>query len=326
MVRRGPGVSVRAAGDGPEADRVLPSRGSRGTRRNGGGRTAILRGSPPGGRSQNRRAAQPHRNHSDAIANDGRARRNDAADGEGGGNEGGGAATLRDSFSTLNQSITDVHRGRRDGGGDVGGRRSRNSRGSKLYRRDRTVANANDGNAHGDDLAGEEEGMWPTQRTTNRAPTPMAPAISAAGGEELGRGRNQAPRRRAMTEAHSTNNASGDRTEPTAASTRSEARGTREEQLITIATYNLSDGRLAGLESAGRAFKEGGMDIVFAQESKFAEKHHATKRYGPYDILTAPTQRTNCGGVSLFHRESKLYSLENAKVRGPNIITFGLQV
>ena len=68
------------------------------------------------------------------------------------------------------------------------------------------------------------------------------------------------------------------------------------------------------------------MDIVFAQESKFAEKHHATKRYGPYNILTAPTQRTNCGGVSLFHRESKLYSLENAKVRGPNIITFELQV
>ena len=104
------------------------------------------------------------------------------------------------------------------------------------------------------------------------------------GGEELGRGRIEVPRRRAVTEAHSTNNAPGDRTDSTAAPTRSEARGTREEQLITIATYNLSDGRLAGLESAGRAFKEGGMDIVFAQESKFAEKHHATKRYGPYNI------------------------------------------
>ena len=136
----------------------------------------------------------------------------------------------------------------------------------------------------------------------------------------MGRGRIEVPRRQAVTEAHSTNNAPGDRTDSTAAPTRSEACGTREEQLITIATYNLSDGRLAGLESAGRAFKEGGMDIVFAQESKFAEKHHATKRCGPYNILTAPTQRINCGGVSLFHRESKLYSLENAKVLGPNII------
>ena len=77
------------------------------------------------------------------------------------------------------------------------------------------------------------------------------------GGEELGRGRIEVPRRQAVTEAHSTNNAPGDRTDSTAAPTRSEARGTREEQLITIATYNLSDGRLAGLESAGRAFKEG---------------------------------------------------------------------
>ena len=168
----GPGASVRAAGDGLEADRVLPGRGSRGTGRNGGGRTAILRGSPSGGSSRNRRAAQPNRNQTDAIANDGRARGVDAAGGGSGGNEGGGAATLRDAFSTLNQSITDVHRGGRDGGGGVRGRRSRNSRGSTLFRRDRTVANANDGNAHRDDLAGEGEGLWPTQCTRNRTPTP----------------------------------------------------------------------------------------------------------------------------------------------------------
>ena len=53
------------------------------------------------------------------------------------------------------------------------------------------------------------------------------------------------------------------------------------------------------------------MDIVFAQESKFAEKHHATKRYGPYNILTAPTQRTNCGGgVSLPPREQAILAGE----------------
>ena len=108
------------------------------------------------------------------------------------------------------------------------------------------------------------------------------------------------PRRQAMTEANLTNDTPGDRTDTTAASIRSEASGAREQQFITIATYNISDGRVAGLESAGRAFKEGGIDIAFVQESKFMDKDHATKRYGPYDILTAATQRTNCGGgVSL---------------------------
>ena len=68
------------------------------------------------------------------------------------------------------------------------------------------------------------------------------------------------------------------------------------------------------------------MDIIFAQESKFLSKDHATKSYGPYNILTAATERTNCGGVSLFYRESQLYSLENAKVRASNIITFDLQI
>ena len=167
--------------------------------------------------------------------------------------------------------------------------------------------------------------MWPTQRATNRAPA-RAPATNVTGGEELGRGPDQVPRRQAVTEASSTNDTPGDRTDTTAASIRSEASGTREQQFITIATYNISDGRVAGLESAGRAFKEGGIDIAFVQESKFMDKDHATKRYGPYDILTAATQRTNCGGVSLFHRDSELYSLENARVRGPNIITFELQV
>ena len=146
------------------------------------------------------------------------------------------------------------------------------------------------------------------------------------GGGELGRGPDQVPRRQAVTEASSTNDTPGDRTDTIAASIRSEASGAREQQFITIATYNISDGRVAGLESAGRAFKEGGIDIAFVQESKFMDKDHATKRYGPYDILTAATQRTNCGGVSLFHRDSELYSLENARVRGPNIITFELQV
>ena len=95
--------------------------------------------------------------------------------------------------------------------------------------------------------------------------------------------------------------------------------------LISIATWNIADGRVAGLESAGRALERGGIDIAFVQESKFNDDAYATRYYGAYTILTAATDRVNCGGVSLFYRAGDTFELENALVRGPNCISFELQ-
>ena len=44
-----------------------------------------------------------------------------------------------------------------------------------------------------------------------------------------------------------------------------------DREALCIATYNISDGRVAGLESAGRALEAGGIDIAFVQESKFMD-------------------------------------------------------
>ena len=60
------------------------------------------------------------------------------------------------------------------------------------------------------------------------------------------------------------------------------------------------------------------------QESKFNDDAYATRYYGAYTILTAATDRVNCGGVSLFYRAGDTFELENALVREPNCISFEL--
>ena len=94
---------------------------------------------------------------------------------------------------------------------------------------------------------------------------------------------------------------------------------------MSIATWNITDGRCAGLESAGKALEEAGVDIAFVQESKFMDDAYATKYVGPYTILTSATDRFNCGGVSLFYKAGSKYNLENGRAVGPNCITFELE-
>ena len=102
---------------------------------------------------------------------------------------------------------------------------------------------------------------------------------------------------------------------------RKEKEGKVNHPLITFATFNISDGRAAGLWSAARAMRLGDVDIAVVQESKFTDADYATKNAEGYSILTAATDKKNHGGVSLLWREGKHHELENEKVWGPNTVT-----
>ena len=71
---------------------------------------------------------------------------------------------------------------------------------------------------------------------------------------------------------------------------------------ISIAIYNILDGRNGGLESAARALDRGGVHIAVLQECKFEDAKYATKAASGYKILTDAAGSRNCGGVALMPR------------------------
>ena len=66
-----------------------------------------------------------------------------------------------------------------------------------------------------------------------------------------------------------------------------------------------------------------GVDVGFLIETKFTNTNFATKRWAGYDILTATAGSNNCGGIALLVRlDERKFLVENAKVVGPNVISF----
>ena len=65
------------------------------------------------------------------------------------------------------------------------------------------------------------------------------------------------------------------------------------------------------------------VDIAVQQEVKITDPKFATRKWAGYKILTAAAGTANCGGVALLVRENDnwAFSVENAKVIGPNIIS-----
>ena len=96
----------------------------------------------------------------------------------------------------------------------------------------------------------------------------------------------------------------------------------RASGTISIASYNVRDGRRGGLHSAVRSLKRGRVDVAFLQETKIAKAKFAARAYRGYTIRVTPASGKNCGGVGLVYRETKRFSVENAKVVGPNVISF----
>ena len=65
------------------------------------------------------------------------------------------------------------------------------------------------------------------------------------------------------------------------------------------------------------------MNIAVVQETKISRGMH-TKLSSGYTIMATDVKESRFGGVALMYKKSKLYELEEAKARGPNITTFEL--
>ena len=94
-----------------------------------------------------------------------------------------------------------------------------------------------------------------------------------------------------------------------------------EKTDINIMTWNIVDARGGGLEAAARAAKSVQADIVVLQETKVSLSRY-TKRHFGYQIKATNVGDNRFGGVAILYKESKLYEVEEARARGPNVMTF----
>ena len=101
---------------------------------------------------------------------------------------------------------------------------------------------------------------------------------------------------------------------------------------ITVATYNVRDGRgrgedgeeYIGIVSSARAMGMMNVDVAVLQETKITDPVFAARNFEGYAILAAAADSDRRGGVALLVRENDNFSVENEKVRGPNVISFEL--
>ena len=92
---------------------------------------------------------------------------------------------------------------------------------------------------------------------------------------------------------------------------------------ISMASYNIRDGRNGGLQLAARALDRSMGDITVVQEVKIKDAKYATRKWEGYELLTASVGTANCGGVALLVRENNdwAFTIEIKKAVGPNVIS-----
>ena len=90
-----------------------------------------------------------------------------------------------------------------------------------------------------------------------------------------------------------------------------------------LATWNIRSGRNGGLESALRALDALEVDIALLTETKLTKGIY-TRWSSSYSVIATDAKSAYQGGVALCIRKGELFEVEEAIVRGPNVISFQL--
>ena len=73
-----------------------------------------------------------------------------------------------------------------------------------------------------------------------------------------------------------------------------------------------------------RSLKRGRVDVAVLQETKIVKAKFAAWSYRGYTLRVPPSSGKNCGGIGLVVGEANRFTVESAKVVGPNVISFQL--
>ena len=79
------------------------------------------------------------------------------------------------------------------------------------------------------------------------------------------------------------------------------------------------------MESATRALRSMNVNIAVVQEEKLLGGMHNRLLLG-YAVMVIDVRNTRFGGFAFLWEESELYELEEAKARGPNVVSFKIQI
>ena len=92
---------------------------------------------------------------------------------------------------------------------------------------------------------------------------------------------------------------------------------------IRFGTYNISNGRNGGLDSALRGMAKDNMDLGTFQDTKFTDRIYTRDSAG-YCIVATDAPSRHHGGVAILYRPSPLFAMEAVRQFGPNVVSFQL--
>ena len=94
-----------------------------------------------------------------------------------------------------------------------------------------------------------------------------------------------------------------------------------EEVPIRFGTYNITNGRNGGLESALRGMSQANMDLGIFQETKCTDGIYTRESAG-YRVVATNAPSRHRSRVALFYRPSPLFEVEAVREYGPNVLIF----
>ena len=89
---------------------------------------------------------------------------------------------------------------------------------------------------------------------------------------------------------------------------------------ITVANWNIRNGRNGGLEGALRAVKALGVDFGLLTETKLTGGIY-TRNSSGYEVLATDAVNAHQGGVAICWRKSADFEVEETRAWGPNVMT-----
>ena len=92
------------------------------------------------------------------------------------------------------------------------------------------------------------------------------------------------------------------------------------QQSITLATYNIRNGRAWGLETALRALSQMGVDIGILTETKLTGGIHTRFCCG-YRVFATQAASPHQGGIALVYQTSSHWQIESEMRHGPNVLS-----
>ena len=100
--------------------------------------------------------------------------------------------------------------------------------------------------------------------------------------------------------------------------------GPNSTRFARIATWNIRNGRAENLVKSLRAMDQMGIDLGLLTETKVTDGIH-TRSFRGYRVVCTDAASAHQGGVALFYRNTRYWTVESVAKFGPNVMSWVLR-